>query len=139
MTPAEEEESVRELLRRRGAPDHVVSAGLAGLVESWERTALEVEAGYRLGFDDYLNDLDGRQLLEDAWGAASDADRAKFRRRLAAADRRIQAALVPAGRCVWGVDVARYHGWSAEEQWWYFMRPRAAGEALERDLKEFGF
>lgn len=133
------EESVRDLLRRRGAADHVVSGGLPGLVESWERTASDVEAGYRLGLDDYLNDMDGRQLLEDAWGAASDLERTRVRGRLEDADRRARAALVPTERCLWGADVARYHGWNAEQQWWYFMRPRAAGAALEEELKELGF
>jgi hypothetical protein len=133
------EESVRDLLRRRGAPESVVSGGLAGLVESWERTVGEIEAGYRLGIDDYLNDMDGRQLLEDAWGAANDAMRKKFQPRLRAADERARAALAAVDRCLWGADVARYHGWTAAKQWWYFMRPRSAGEDLERELKEMGF
>lgn len=139
MNPAEDDESVRDLLRRRGAPDRVVEAGLPGLLASWERTAREVEDGYRLGLDDYLNDLDGRQLLDDAWGAANDLERARLVSRLGDADRRMRTALVDAGRCLWGEDVARYHGWSVEREWWYFMRPRRAGEELEADLAARGF
>jgi len=135
----EPEESVRDLLRRRGAPDWVVSGGLAGLVESWEKTVAEIEGGYKLGVDDYLNDLDGRQLLEDAWGAANDAQRSRLKSRLKAADDRARAALIATERCLWGADVARYHGWNAAAQWWYFMRPRSAGEDLERELKDMGF
>lgn len=137
--PGEAEEGIRDLLRRRGAPDHVVAAGLGGLVESWERTVAAIESGYRLGVDDYLNDMDGRQLLADVWSAAADVLRAPFAARVREADRRARAAMVPAGRCLWGADVARYHGWNPDDHWWYFMRPRAAGEALEQELKELGF
>lgn len=129
-----DEESVRDLLRRRGAPDALVAAGLGGLVEAWERFAGEVATGYRLGLDDYLNDLDLRQLLEEAWGAATDAERAKWAARRAAADRRAREAMVPAERCLWGADVARYHGWDPGREWWYFMRPRRAGARLASDL-----
>lgn len=139
MSRAGDEESVRELLRRRGAPDRVVERGLAGLVEDWDRAAAEIESGYRLGLDDYLGDVDGRQLLDDAWGAAGDLERERVAARLGAADRRAQAALVPAGRCLWGEDVARYHGWDAGRHWWYFMRPRVAGAALEEELRARGF
>lgn len=139
MVREEGEEPVRDLLRRRGAPDHVVSGGLAGLVDSWNRTVGGIEAGYRLGVDDYLNDMDGRQLLEDAWGAASDLERKRVRSRLQDIDRRARAVLVPTERCLWGADVARFHDWNAAKHWWYFMRPRSAGTQLEEELKELGF
>ena len=133
------EESVRDLLRRRGSPESVVSGGLAGLVESWEKTVSQIEAGYPLGIDDYLNDMDGRQLLEDAWGAANDAQRSRLKSKLRTADDRARAALVAVERCLWGADVGRYHGWNAAKQWWYYMKPKSAGEDLERELKEMGF
>lgn len=133
-----DEETVRDLLRRRGAPDALVAAGLGGLVAAWERFAADVESGYSLGLDDYLNALDLRQLLEDAWGAATDAERAAWSARRETADRRARAALAPAPRCLWGQDVARYHGWDPERQWWYFMRPRHPGATLAAELARGG-
>jgi hypothetical protein len=76
-----EDDSVREFLSDRGCPDEVVTAGLDGLVSEWERAVVQVESGYPLGLDDYLNDLDGRQLLEDALEVASEIERAAVCRR----------------------------------------------------------
>ena len=82
-----EKDPVGEFLRKRGCPEHVVRGGLRGLAESWEEVVRSVEEGYSLGLDDYLNDMDGRQLLDET---------------LAIAPRRDQKDLPqanPAGRC----------------------------------------
>lgn len=137
MREAGDEESVREFLRRRGAPDTVVARGLLGLIEAWERTASAVETGYAFGLDDYLNDMDGRQLIADAWGAASDLERRNIRDRLEDADERIRDHLSPRDTCLWGDGVAQYHGWERNKSWWYFMQPTHPGEQLLEDLSGF--
>ena len=67
------DEMVKRFLNGRGCPEDVVERGLAGLVEDWERTAEQVGSGYPLGLDDYLNDVDGRQLIEDCVSAIPEA------------------------------------------------------------------
>jgi len=134
MREGGEGESVREFLRRRGAPDTVVARGMPGLIESWERTATAIEQGYAFGLDDYLNDMDARQLIDDAWGAASDHERRRVEDRLADADRRVRERLVERSHCLWGDGVAQYHGWSRERNWWYFMQPASAGADLTEEL-----
>ena len=65
MAPRRPADAVRRFLRARGSPAHVVEEGLEGLVRGWEETVERVAAGYPLDtIEDYLNDLDGRQLLE---------------------------------------------------------------------------
>ncbi len=130
------EESVREFLRRRGAPDTVVARGLEGLVEQWSRTARALERGYAYGLDDYLNDLDARQLIEEALEFAALHEIERVREALEAADAMARAALEPSARCVWGEGSARYHGWSAERNWWYFAVPKHPGEDLAAELRE---
>ena len=130
----EHEETVRDFLRRRGSPDTVVARGLAGLLESWERTVESVARGYPYGLDDYLNDLDGRQLIEDVWGAASDIERARVEARLGLADDKMRAHTERRERCLWGADVATYHGWSSERNWWYWSVPRNPGTELAEEL-----
>jgi hypothetical protein len=128
-------EELREFLRARGCPEAVVTAGLTGLIEDWERIAAEIETGYRLGLDDYLNDMDARELLAAALEVVPRALSSPLRRRLRAADERARAALVPAGRCLWGARLAAAHGWDAESRWWYFMKPARPGEELRHDLE----
>jgi hypothetical protein len=134
----ERDETVREFLRRRGSPDPVVDRGLPGLVEAWGKTANELARGYSLGLDDYLNDLDARQLIEEALEFASLTEIEKVRPRLDAADALAREQLEPLARCVWGEGSARYHGWTPERNWWYFAAPRNAGEALVSELKQHG-
>lgn len=126
---------MRDFLRSRGCPEPVVSAGIAGLIEDWDRITQEIETGYKLGLDDYLNDMDARELIAAALAAVPKILTPTLRRKLDAADQRARAALAPAGRCLWGPRLAAANGWSAEKNWWYFMKPAKAGPQLGKDLQ----
>lgn len=114
---------VRSYLRSRGAALHVVEGGLEGLIERWRRAARGLEAGHG-DFDDYLNDVDGRQILHEVLARLDAPLRARVRARVRRIDQRVRARLEPVGECLWGARAAREHGWSPAEQWWYFHRPR---------------
>ena len=126
---------VRDYLRRSGAPYSVVAQGLRGLVENWERVVNQVIQGYNLTLDDYLNDMDGRQMLANALDLAPVEVRDAFLPRVHDADLHIRLNLVPAGRCLWGGIVAEEEGWSEETHWWYFERPRNPGPRLRAELE----
>jgi hypothetical protein len=123
---------VRRKPRESGCQEHVVRDGLAGLVEAWEKTVAQVETGYPLGFDDYLNDMDGRQILETALGAAGPS--AEGADRVRAADARMKKLVRPVDRCLWGEPMADAEGWTPTENWWYFSLPRHLGPLLREDL-----
>ena len=124
----------KDFLRGRGCPEGMVAAGAEGLVEEWERIVGQVEAGYPLGLDDYLNDMDGRQLIADLMATVSRALTPPQRRRLEAADARMRAAVQPLGHCLWGDRIAKANGWEAEKNWWYFSRPAKPGPDLAQEL-----
>ncbi len=126
---------VRDYLRRSGASYAVVAQGLRGLVENWERVVAQVLEGYNLTLDDYLNDMDSRQLLANALELAPEEVRDAFLPRVHDADMKIRLNLVPAGRCLWGGIVAADEGWSEDANWWYFEQPRNPGPELRRDLE----
>jgi len=131
-----EKDPVREFLRQRGCPEHVVRGGLRGLAESWEEVVRSIEEGYSLGLDDYLNDLDGRQLLEEALAVAPAQEKKNALQRVRRADAKMQTLVRPAGRCLWGDDTARQEGWTAKKNWWYFSIPVNPGEELLNELGE---
>ena len=59
-------DAVRAFLSERGLADEVVTGGAEGLVVRWEQAAREAERErYPFGVEDWLNELDGRQLLHD--------------------------------------------------------------------------
>lgn len=131
-------EPVRRLLEERGCAEDVVAGGLEGLVAEWERTVRQVDDGYPLGLDDYLNDLDGRQLIEDALDVASESQRLALEERVHRADERMRALVKMLGECLWGRRVAEVEGWTPDEQWWYFAVPASPGPLLREDLEERG-
>ena len=126
---------VRRFLAERGSPRHVVDGGLEGLLCGWEETVAAVAAGYPLDtLDDYLNDLDGRQILGEALALAPRAEARRLRARLDAADARFRELVVPTARCLWGDRAADEHDWSVDRSWWYWSRPRRAGAGLDREI-----
>lgn len=129
------EDPVREFLEARGCPEHIVEGGLDGLLEQWENAVDDVEETYPLGLDDYLDDMDGRELIEGAMEVAAPEVRRAVHKRLHKADERIKELLVPAGRCLWGSDMAEQHDWTPQKNWWYFMQPADPGPELKEDLE----
>jgi hypothetical protein len=118
---------VREYLRERGYADHVVRDGLGGLVRAWEATVASVARGEEQHQDDYLNDMDGRRILEEALEVATLEQRAKWLPLVQPADDRLRAHLVPTAECIWGEEAVARYGYSRDRDWWYYHRPRNVG------------
>jgi hypothetical protein len=136
QTAVDTNDPVRAYLRETGCGEHVVEGGLTGLVANWERTVQAVADGYKLGLDDYLNDLDARQLLEEALTVATAEQLEDAARRIEQADELMQSVTEPTVVCLWGDEVAREEGWTPQENWWYFARPRQAEDDLLAEIDE---
>ncbi len=130
------EDAVRDFLRDKGCGQHVIGKGLAGLVESWEKVVQSVDNGYALGLDDYLNDLDSRQLLAEALMVASAGEVAKFEMRVHQADDQMKGLTARTGVCLWGDEVAEEEGWTTKKNWWYYARPIAANADLLAEIND---
>src|SRR6202158_3621942 len=114
------DEEMAAYLRENGYPEHVVRAGRAGLIDRWRKLVEEVEHGYKLGLEDYRNDLDLRGII--AMLGLDDEVRDL--------DRRFEAMLTDRDTRVWES--------SGGNPFWDFGFPKnAAGELLE-DLKAEG-
>lgn len=136
MTPAPHD-PVRMLLEARGCPAHIVTAGLPGLVEAWGDVVDSIVGVYELTLDDYLNDLDLRDLIAAAHDAADEQGRAEVAGDLVDADTRFHQVTEPAP-CLWGEDIASEEGLDPEREWWYYRRPTHPGEQLREDLRLWG-
>jgi hypothetical protein len=107
-------------LRDNGYPEHVVRAGRAGLIDRWGKFVAEVERGYKLGLEDYRNDLDLRGIIAML---GLDAE-------VAPLDRRLEALLIHRDQRVWES--------SAADPFWDFGYPRNAGHEFMEDIKTEG-
>jgi hypothetical protein len=117
MTDAE----IVDYLRQNGYPEHIVREGRAGLARRWREFVEQVERGYRLGLEDYRNDLDVRAIL----GLAGGADE-----QVQALDERLRAMLTATTVRVWES--------AAGDPFWDFGYPRNASGELLDGLREEG-
>jgi len=108
-------------LQENGYPEHLAREGRLGLVRRWREFVEQVERGYRLGLEDYRNDLDVRGILELAGAVDPEVQ---------ALDERLRGLLIPAQRRVWES--------APGDPFWDFGYPRNAGEELAADLKTEG-
>jgi hypothetical protein len=122
----------------RGCAPLVVRRGLDGLLEQWSAIVQAAERGRDESLDEWLNDMDLRDILAGALAAAAPRDRRAAAGRLDDSDARFLAITTPSA-CLWGEDVARTNRWHAEWQWWYFRRPTTLGPILREDLLVHGF
>ncbi|HVP38031.1 MAG TPA: hypothetical protein VMS93_02490 [Candidatus Saccharimonadales bacterium] len=135
----EPHDPIRAYLESRGCDPQVAERGLEGLIDEWRQIAYDLtEQGYVLGLDDYLNDMDGRDILEGALQALEPAERAPARARVEAADQQVIQATVPCAGCLWGEELAAAHHWQAGKQWWYYRVPRECSLELAGDLEAAG-
>lgn len=121
-------------MEERGCPRDLIREGLPGLVARWEKVVAEVESGYKLGFDDYLNDMDLRDILAGGLEAGGELEPA-LESRLAAADARFGVVVQPCDS-LWGDPDYDEGAPDPEQQWWYYRRPRSPGEALRAELED---
>ncbi len=112
---------VQAYLTENGYPQHIVREGRQGLVRRWREFVEQVEGGYRLGLEDYRNDLDVRAILRLA-----DTEGAEVR----ALDERLKALLVATDVRVWESGPG--------EPFWDFGYPSNAGPELTDGLREEG-
>jgi hypothetical protein len=108
-------------LRDNGYPEHIVRDGRPGLLRRWREFVEQVEAGYRLGLEDYRNDLDTRAILR----LAQVEDPAVL-----TLDDRLKPLLVGTDRRVWES--------APGDPFWDFGYPRNAGVELLDGLREEG-
>jgi hypothetical protein len=107
-------------LRENGYPEHVVRAGLGGLVEHWRKFVEEVERGYKSGLEDYRKELDIRGILAMLDVADDVRD----------LDQRFEATLIDRDKRVWES--------SAADPFWDFGYPRKASKTFLEDIKKEG-
>ena len=122
-------------LKSRGCPPHVVAAGLAGLLDYWRDTATAIRAGYNLTLDDYLNDMDARQLIDDTLPHTTPRGHKQAIVRLYEIDESVRPHLRPIDKCLWGPKAEADNNWTPDQNWWYFSLPKSPGPQLVTDLK----
>ena len=120
----------------KGYADHVVNAGLARLIRSWAdiaRSLSNSDPAYIM-YDEFLNDMDGRRILEEALSVISPEERAAVQSQVDEADKVFRESTVEISKCIWGEDNVKKHGYSSEKDWYYYRRPKEVDDSWPSDL-----
>lgn len=103
------------------------SPSLATLIERWAEVVAEVERGYTLTFDDYLNDIDLRHLIARSLRNAPAPQivaMAPLLYKIDTVDAKFRALTESVTECIWGDANARDEHWSPDSEWYYYRQPR---------------
>ncbi|MGH9420030.1 MAG: hypothetical protein ACRD3J_08660 [Thermoanaerobaculia bacterium] len=129
-------DAVARYMRSRGVSGSLVEDGLEGAIDRWDALARSAR-DYDFTLDDWLNDMDLRDIIEGAMQAAGQSERESVAKSLAKADERMKKATVQTGS-IWGKANAASENYDPLKSWWYFRRPKHPGEDMQSDLVAAG-
>lgn len=108
---------------------------LRELIDQWATLSADFERkDYTFDIDNWRNDVDVRQLIEEALPMFSREEMGDHALKLDEADRVFKAGTRPFKRCVWGHGTQKKEKWSPETNWWYFRTPVRSNAQLEDEL-----
>jgi hypothetical protein len=114
-----------------GPPD---VADLLELVDQWVEFTTDLAKGYSFDLDNWLNDVDVRELILEALPMFSREEMGEHALKLDEADKAFMAATRDFKKCVWGKGTARKEKWTPQKNWWYFRTPQSSNPQLEDEL-----
>ena len=108
---------------------------LRELIEQWAEFAGDLQRnGYGFDLDNWLNDVDVRELILEALPMFSREELDELALKLDAADQSFLEGTRVFKHCVWGTRTAHKEKWTAKKNWWYFRTPLRSNVELEDDL-----
>ena len=124
---------VRQRCEERGFSRHACEGGFDYLLQRWTKIVASVESGYRLLFDEYLNDMDSRKIIDELATYASESEWDDVEAALPSLDNRFFAATRPTSACIWGEHVAIQRGYRPDRDWRYYRVPSDLSQVPDRD------
>lgn len=108
---------------------------LRELIDQWAVLSADFERkDYTFDIDNWRNDVDVRQLIEEALPMFSREEIGDHALKLDEADKTFKAGTRVFKRCVWGHGTQKKEKWSPETNWWYFRTPIRSNAQLEDEL-----
>lgn len=115
---------VHDYCIQKGFSERVRTGGLDYLVDGWRLTVAAVIEGYSCLFDEYLNDMDSRRIIDELKPLADDRERRMLVAFLPALDEAFFKSTYSTDSCIWGADVATRCGYRPDQDWCYYRVPK---------------
>ena len=127
---------VRLYLKSRGVSSELIEGGLEAAIDRWDVISKTAKT-YDFTLDDWLNDMDLRDIIAGALAVAGADEKKSVSERLNKADHRLREATVATGS-IWGSAMSGELAPDSKKAWWYFRRPMDPGETMQEDLEAAG-
>ncbi len=135
--PGESTDAVARYLAARGVAVHLRNKKISDLIAQWDGIA-RAAARYNLTLDDWLNDVDLRDIIAGALEVAPEREQRDVRDALERADDLFKTATAETKQSMWGDAAATGDKHDQLRQWWYFRRPVHPGKTMRADLAAAG-
>ena len=102
-------DKIRSYCLSKGYSKQVAEMDLEAQVSRWEKLIdyfIESDYQYRFYYYDYLNDMDGRRILNECLALFTLDSGSELLSRLEAADSLLKSITVPIDTCIWGKENA---------------------------------
>jgi hypothetical protein len=104
-------------------------------IDQWAEFVAGLEGkDYTFDIDNWRNDVDVRQLIEEALPMFSREEMGDHALKLDTADKAFAANTSVFKKCVWGHGTQKKENWNPQANWWYFRTPTRSNEQLEDEL-----
>ena len=108
---------------------------LRELIDQWATFTADLERqDYNFDLDNWLNDVDVRELILEALPMFSREEMGDHALKLDEADKAFLAGTREFKKCVWGGGTAKKEKWTPQKNWWYFRTPQRTNAQLEDEL-----
>jgi len=104
------------------------------LIDQWASFVAGLAEPYIFDLDNWLNDVDVRQLIHEASPMFAPDEVADATLALEKADAGFMLATHEVATCLWGSKTARREHWTAPRNWWYFRAPLRSNAELDEEI-----
>ena len=116
-------DSIREYLQSKHYAKHVIDGGLEYLLKRWEWLVNSVTHGHEWGYEEWVNEMDGRRILEEVLTLLPLEEQVSLRAQVTELDEQLKTCLTPDSDGIVDIKAIRRFGYTADRDWWYFHIP----------------
>ena len=130
-------DTAREYSRRKRYSSLVIYGTFDYLLKGWEATVRDVALEKCIMFEEYLNDMNGRKILEELIEVAGDSAPYGVKEKMWLLDSKIIPLLQPSFNCIYGNKNALKLSYLPHQHWYYFALPKFIGTEWEQNIQRF--
>jgi len=108
----------------KDSSDFVIKNGLNYLIPKWKKFTNKVHENDGSIIEDYLNDLDTRNIIDKILPLLTEIEKASILQEVNFQDRQFIDRTFELKDCIWGVQNETIHGYTRQKHFYYYRAPQ---------------